>query len=204
MIRKLFALSLAVLSCGFACSALAQTTVHYREGERVDPVEVARILGHESTSAIKTRSIRLLDEPAASTPSAVNVAFAAPVAKRPTRARVADDEPAGALSLPVRFEFGSADISPSARAQLNALAEGIKMLSSGQRILVEGHTDAVGSDEYNRELSQRRAAAVKQYLVTAHGIDQRRLIETGVGKEQPIEGLDPFAAQNRRVQFRGV
>jgi outer membrane protein OmpA-like peptidoglycan-associated protein len=52
-------------------------------------------------------------------------------------------------------------------------------------------------------LSQRRAAAVKQFLVTVHGIDEQRLRDAGVGKQDPIEGLSPFAPQNRRVQFRG-
>jgi outer membrane protein OmpA-like peptidoglycan-associated protein len=68
--------------------------------------------------------------------------------------------------------------------------------------VVEGHTDAIGTDAYNIELSQRRAAAVKQYLVTVHGIEPERLKHIGFGKYRPIEGADPFAAENRRVQFR--
>jgi outer membrane protein OmpA-like peptidoglycan-associated protein len=199
MIRKLSALSLAAFACSLACTAFAQTTVHFREGQRVDPSEVARILGQAAPGAIKTRSIRLLDE---TTSTAVPGSLAKMVATTPVAS--GPSEPARALSLPVRFDFGSSDISASARAQLDALAEGIKLLPEGRRILIEGHTDAVGSDDYNRQLSQRRAAAVKQYLVDVQGIDARALVETGVGRQRPIAGLDPYAPQNRRVQFQGL
>jgi OmpA-OmpF porin, OOP family len=183
MIRTLTALGL----CTFFCvTSLAQTTIHYREGQRVDPQEVARILA--APAGIKTRSIRLLDEPSAPDAAAVGGASEAP----------------SALSLPVRFDFDSADISTTARTQLDALAEGIKLLAPGQAIVIEGHTDAIGSEEYNRRLSQRRAASVKRYLVQEHGIDARRLKDAGVGEQQPIAGLEPTAAQNRRVQFRGA
>jgi outer membrane protein OmpA-like peptidoglycan-associated protein len=103
----------------------------------------------------------------------------------------------------VRFGFDSTDISDSARPQLDALAAGIKMLPPGQTVLVEGHTDASGSDEYNRALSLRRAGVVKRYLVREHGIEAQRLKEVGLGEQRPIEGAEPNAAQNRRVQFRG-
>jgi outer membrane protein OmpA-like peptidoglycan-associated protein len=178
MIRTIAALAFTAFA-SFAASA--QTTVHYREGQQVDPGDVARIL--TTGKAIKTRSLRLLSDSASP-------------AQKP------DPAPA-ALSLPVRFAFGSAEITPSARPQLDALAEGIKLLPPGQSVVIEGHTDAVGSDDFNLLLSHRRARAVKDYLVRAHGIDELRLKETGFGKGQPIAGLDPLAAENRRVEFRG-
>jgi len=112
------------------------------------------------------------------------------------------DEPA-ALALGVQFGFDSAEILPSARAQLDALAEGIKLLAPDQRVLIEGHTDAVGADDYNLSLSQRRAESVRQYLVKVHGFDQGRLDAVGLGKARPLDPADPFAAENRRVQFQG-
>jgi outer membrane protein OmpA-like peptidoglycan-associated protein len=115
---------------------------------------------------------------------------------------VAEAAAPNALSLPIQFELDSAIISASAREQLDALAEGIKLLPPERRVVIEGHTDARGTDDYNQSLSMRRAAAVKQYLMT-HGIEPQRLRETGLGKRQPIAGTDPFAAENRRVQFRG-
>jgi outer membrane protein OmpA-like peptidoglycan-associated protein len=185
MIRSLIALAVGSV-LGAAC--LAQTTIHYREGERVDPQDVARILA--APAGIKTRSIRLLDEPSAPDATGGSAGGASEVPR--------------ALSLPVRFDFDSADISSTARGQLDALAEGIKLLSPSQVIVVEGHTDALGSDDYNLRLSQRRATVVKRYLVQEHGIDPRRLLDKGQGESQPIDGLAPQAPQNRRVQFRGA
>jgi outer membrane protein OmpA-like peptidoglycan-associated protein len=170
MIRK-FALTCLALAA-ISSSALAQTVVYYREGQSVDPQEVAKIL---NTHVVKTRSLKLINEP----------------------------EPAKALSLPVHFTFDSATISPAARPQLDALAAGIKMLPAGQTVVIEGHTDAVGTETYNMELSQRRAAAVKSYLVSMHGIPADRLRDVGFGLLRPIEGSDPVAAENRRVQFHG-
>jgi len=180
MIRALAQFSLLAL---LTFSATAQTTLHYREGERVEPRDVKAILDSTQGATGGTRSIRMLG----SVTAAAGTSAAAPTA----------------LSLPVRFEFDSATILPSTREQLDALAAGIKLLPSKQTVHIEGHTDASGADDYNLQLSQRRAAAVKLYLVQTHGIDAHRLRDTGVGKHQPISGTDPFAAENRRVQFRG-
>jgi outer membrane protein OmpA-like peptidoglycan-associated protein len=159
--------------------------VHYREGQRIDPQQVRQILSTDAPARGRTRSIRLLDGDAAAAP--------------------AQDEPAApsALSAPIQFEFDSAAILPDARGQLDAIAEGIKLLPPGRRVVIEGHTDAVGSEDYNQQLSRRRAAAVKQYLALRHGISPQRLRDVGLGERQPVEGLDPLAPDNRRVQFRG-
>lgn len=158
-----------------APTAFAQTVVHYREGQKVDPQTVADIL-----STRKTRSLRLLDS-----------------------SQPAEAANAKALSLPVHFAFDSATLAPEGRAQLDALAAGIKLLPPTQKVIVEGHTDAVGTDTYNLSLSQRRAAAVKSYLVSTHGIDAVRLKDVGYGEYRPIDGRDPVSAENRRVQFHG-
>jgi outer membrane protein OmpA-like peptidoglycan-associated protein len=185
-----------------AGAALAQEVRQYRPGDSVDPHDVAAILGQRSATApaIKMRSIRLLDETVASSSepalAAATVSEAAPAAT-PARPR------ASALSLPVQFAFDSADILPPARKQLDALADGIRMLPELQSVVIEGHTDAVGSEQYNVQLSQRRAQAVKRYLVAVHGIEPARLHAVGLGDQAPLRGLDPYAPENRRVQFRG-
>jgi outer membrane protein OmpA-like peptidoglycan-associated protein len=142
------------------------------------------------------RSIRVLDDasPAKDTPSKQVVASAS--AEEP-RVR------SSALSLPVQFSFDSSDILPAARKQLDALAEGLRMLPNLQSVVIEGHTDATGSDAYNEQLSQRRAMVVKHYLVAMHGIDPARLRAVGLGKYVPLPGADRYAPENRRVQFRG-
>lgn len=174
IIRRLASLCLAAAGS----LAFAQDAVHYKENEQVDPQEVARIL---DTRPMKMRSIRLADDDGP-------VQAAAPTA----------------LSLPVRFAFDSAQIAVSARVQLDALAEGIKLLPAERGVQIDGHTDAVGNDAYNNQLSQRRAIAVKQYLVQVHGIDAARLQTAGYGKSQPIDGTSAYAPENRRVQFRGI
>ena len=67
-------------------------------------------------------------------------------------------------------------------------------------VRIEGHADASGSDDYNRTLSQRRADAVKQYLVRK-GADGAILDAVGLGAEHPKIAADPFAAENRRVEI---
>jgi outer membrane protein OmpA-like peptidoglycan-associated protein len=182
MIRNL-ALT-ALLVCLGSTAAAQGTEMHYRSGERVDPRDVARIL---SAAPIKTRSIRLLDGPGGGGTAPATSAPASP----------------SALSIPVRFAFDSAEILPAARPQLDSIAAGIKMLPAPQPVIIEGHTDSVGAEEYNLDLSKRRAASVKRYLVEVHGIDAGRLKDAGFGEERPIQGMDPAAAENRRVQFRG-
>jgi outer membrane protein OmpA-like peptidoglycan-associated protein len=211
MIRRLT--SLAAALAVLAPAALADTVLHYREGQRVDPQAVAQILGGQGAAPMKTRSIRMLDAPetaAAAAPSGGPAQDGAPAhseaaARVPSVVEASFETPsARALSLPVRFEFNSAEISPMARPQLDALADGIKLLPRGQAIVIEGHTDAVGGEAYNLQLSQRRAQAVKRYLREVHAIEASRLIDVGFGKQRPIEGVDPYAGQNRRVQFRGA
>ena len=202
MIRYLATLALAIAAALLTPYAKAEKIVIYREGQLVNPQDVAAVLG-------KTRSIRLLDDAPAAPAKPILVAAVSPAktsARSSASARVAPDDStadASALSLPVRFAFDSADILPAARAQLDALAEGIKLLAPESIVTIEGHTDAVGSDAYNLELSRVRAHAVRDYLVQRHGIDAARLKTVAYGKSRPIEGSDPNAAVNRRVQFRG-
>ena len=188
-----------------AAAATAQDVRQYRAGDAVDPREVAAILVQPTAgaAAIKMRSIRLLDDGAAQASPLAAATLAAAAAAAESGARLVPAQRAAALSLPVQFGFDSADILPAARNQLDALAEGIRMLPAIQSVVIEGHTDAAGQEHYNEELSQRRAQAVKRYLVAAHGIEPARLRAVGMGEYRPLPGRDPYAAENRRVQFRG-
>jgi outer membrane protein OmpA-like peptidoglycan-associated protein len=158
----------------------------YRGDDIIDPAEVARILSADTGPGPGlTRSIRQLVQSSAGT-------SADPAQRR-----------SDALSIPVLFAFDSSQIVPVAKRQLDAIAEGIRRLPPSRVVAIEGHTDAIGSDDYNLALSLRRAAAVKNYLVSAHGIDSARLKETGFGRQRPLPGTQPEAAENRRVEFRG-
>jgi outer membrane protein OmpA-like peptidoglycan-associated protein len=204
MSRYLTTLAIAIAAAILTVHAKAEKIVVYREGQLVNPQDVAAVLG-------KTRSIRLLDDAPAAQAKLIPVA-AVSSTKTSVKSTASSSAPkapddskadAATLSLPVRFAFDSADILPSARAQLDAVAEGIKLLAPESVVTIEGHTDGVGSDAYNLELSRARAHAVRDYLVQRHHIDAARLKTVGYGKARPIEGSDPNAAVNRRVQFRG-
>ncbi|MSQ58431.1 MAG: OmpA family protein [Betaproteobacteria bacterium] len=106
------------------------------------------------------------------------------------------------IALLVPFQFNSAQIMPDAAPQLDALAEGIKMAGPGLKLIIEGHTDAHGSDQYNLILSFLRASAVKNYLVKVHQIAPENITVVGMGKRMPLNAAEPNAPENRRVEFR--
>jgi outer membrane protein OmpA-like peptidoglycan-associated protein len=108
----------------------------------------------------------------------------------------------GSFDRTVNFAFNSADLSAEARKELDVVAETLNRPNvSSLEIVVSGHTDGVGSPEYNLSLSQRRAEAARQYLITQHGIDANRLVAKGYGKAQLLLPTDPNSELNRRVQF---
>ena len=80
------------------------------------------------------------------------------------------------------------------------------MLSSpdyaNEKLLIEGHTDSKGSDQYNQYLSEKRAESVKKYLRENFNIASNRLFVTGMGESQPLNNVKSSSSANRRVQFR--
>jgi outer membrane protein OmpA-like peptidoglycan-associated protein len=97
----------------------------------------------------------------------------------------------------VLFDFDSSKLKPGSQAELNRVATVLKNYPK-TTITVEGHTDATGPEEYNQQLSQRRAQAVKDALVQM-GVEEWRVKAVGFGESQPISSS---AAQNRRVSIR--
>ena len=110
------------------------------------------------------------------------------------------------LPEPVLFDFDRADLKPEAAATLDKVAEVVTFYGTAP-VAIRGHTDSVGSDRYNLELSRRRARAVHDYLV-GKGVDAGRLEAVGLGKSQPVasntnpDGSDNPSGrqQNRRVE----
>ena len=98
------------------------------------------------------------------------------------------------------FDTGKAVLKPEARDTLHEAAERVKKFA-GAAVLVSGHTDDVGSDASNQALSERRAAAVKDYFVGSEDIDAGTLATWGFGSTQPVadNGTDAGRARNRRV-----
>ena len=107
------------------------------------------------------------------------------------------------FDLTVNFDFGSATLTDGAKRNLDAFAEALKddRLQRAKFVL-EGHTDAVGSDAANRQLSEARARSVAVYLVQK-GVEVTKLEPVGYGEAKPLTN-DPYDATNRRVEARMV
>jgi len=104
------------------------------------------------------------------------------------------------LKFQINFEFNSDQLTGNAMEVLDRLAQAIQSQElSPFRFRIEGHTDAVGSDDYNQNLSERRAAAVRNYLVQRFGIDTTRIIAIGLGKRHLLNTSNPAGSENRRV-----
>lgn len=99
------------------------------------------------------------------------------------------------------FDTGKAVLKTGARNTLSKIADQLRV-NDEIRISIEGHTDAVGSEELNQRLSERRAAAVRDYLVS-RGVPAARITTTGLGETAPIATNDAPAGrqQNRRVEL---
>jgi peptidoglycan-associated lipoprotein len=101
---------------------------------------------------------------------------------------------------PIHFDFNEAALNAEAQSRLKDLADCIK--KGNLTVRLEGHADERGTEEYNLQLSQRRAASVKKYL-TDLGLGSGKLDTLGYGKNKPaVDGHDEAAwAANRRVEF---
>jgi outer membrane protein OmpA-like peptidoglycan-associated protein len=112
-------------------------------------------------------------------------------------------QPAPAISMNVQFETGSAELTPEATRALDNLGKALSDQSlAAYRFRIEGHTDTVGSRSYNKELSDRRAAAVVAYLASNFHVDRSRVEAIGMGEEgllvpTPDQTPEP---RNRRVE----
>lgn len=125
-------------------------------------------------------------------------------AKAPRKLVVEAEKGELRLLEPVQFETATADIKEVSYPLLDEVV-GVMTDAPDIHLAVHGHTDSRGSQAYNRELSQRRAQAVVQYL-TKKGVAARRLTAQGFGPDKPIASndTDEGRASNRRVEFRIV
>jgi outer membrane protein OmpA-like peptidoglycan-associated protein len=116
---------------------------------------------------------------------------------------VASEQAKPAVDLhDIYFEFDSAEISPDAMPQLRELGAALTHPRlANATFKIGGHTDATGGDAYNTRLSERRAEAVKRYLVDNYMIPSINLHALGYGKHQPKNKADVYAAENRRVEI---
>jgi outer membrane protein OmpA-like peptidoglycan-associated protein len=101
----------------------------------------------------------------------------------------------------VLFDFGSYTLKPGAREKL-AKISGIVLAHPGLTLQIEGHTDSVGTDEFNQQLSERRADSVRDFLAE-NGVPASSITARGFGKAQPVASNDTAEGRqrNRRVEL---
>ena len=149
--------------------------------------------------AVKTRGLSLSGTTGTSTTAAGSVS-ASTAAVSTTAATAAPQAPRAAAFGSIQFEFNSIELTAPAKNTLDTVASVLKDARlASQSFVIEGHTDSVGSAAYNQSLSEKRAQAVVNYMVSRHGISGNRLSWRGKGESQPFAPDRPDAPVNRRV-----
>ncbi|SIO62628.1 Outer membrane protein OmpA [Bradyrhizobium erythrophlei] len=149
-------------------------------GQQVDPVAQAKETSFIDTLRNrKTRSLSL--------------------GEREEIAEIASNKPK--IDLEIHFDYNSADISKSALPAVQELGKALSNASlKDSTFVVAGHTDAVGGEAYNQDLSERRADTIKKYLTAKYGIVGANLVTVGYGKTKLKDPNAPMDPVNRRVQ----
>jgi outer membrane protein OmpA-like peptidoglycan-associated protein len=201
--RKLRAIA-AILAVGATLSMT--TAMAFAGGDDVTADQILKALAPKKPPLTRSLSMAPPSDPAV---SAAEGKFVETLRNRNTRslstgereqiAAIAKDKPN--IDLEITFDYNSANISAKAQPAVQALG---KALSSddlkGSTFIVAGHTDAIGSDAYNQDLSERRADSIKRYLVDKFGIAGADLVTVGYGKSKPKDPNNPMDPANRRVQ----
>ncbi|WP_375787602.1 OmpA family protein [Bradyrhizobium sp. Pha-3] len=195
-------LSLSLLTIGAALSMTAGVAL-----AGSDTVPAAQILNAlKPKSATRGLSAGTQVDPAA---SAKEASFLNTVRNRQTRslslgerqeiADIAANKPK--IDLEIHFDYNSAEIAKGSTQAVQELGKALSDASmKGSTFVVAGHTDAIGSEAYNQDLSERRADTIKNYLVEHYGLNGSDLVTVGYGKTRPKDPNAPMDPTNRRVQ----
>lgn len=109
------------------------------------------------------------------------------------------------IDVTIEFEFNSSVLTSFGKKELDRISEILNHEYLDANILqIGGHTDAVGSQEYNRQLGQARADSVVEYLITQHDFYRTDLKAVSYGEDQLANEADPASPKNRRVQIFNV
>jgi OOP family OmpA-OmpF porin len=159
----------------------------------------------QSVQSSGSRGIHRLDlpgEPSVQPATASPGTVAKP--KQHVASTAAPSDGIASVSLYVQFATGSAELTPQAIASLDKLGKALSSSTlAAYKFRIEGHTDTVGSKEYNLALSERRAAAVVSYIEQKFGVNESRLVSVGLGSEHLLVPTPDQTSeiQNRRVQI---
>ena len=203
---KTFTAIVSVAALGAAISFGAGTAL--AQDKNVTEDQIVRALAPEKkplTRGLSTGPQTVVDP----TVSAAEGKFVQKIRGRSTRslssaereeiAAIVKDKPK--IDLEINFDYNSADISAKSLPSVQALGRALTNNDlKGSTFVVAGHTDAAGGDAYNQDLSERRADAIKRYLVDKYGINGTDLVAVGYGKSKLKDPGQPMAEVNRRVQ----
>lgn len=186
------------------CAALSMTAGVAVAGDNVTTDQIIRALQPKPL----TRSLSLKPQ-SDSTTLAAQGRFVDSLRNRRTRslsidereeiATIAADKPK--IDLEITFDYNSAEISTTSLPSVQALGNALSNPNlKGSTFVVAGHTDAIGGEAYNQDLSERRADSIKRYLVDKFAISASDLVTVGYGKTKPKDPANPMDPANRRVQ----
>ena len=184
----------AFLASAFITTAIAQTPAAPSPEQMIEQLKAPR-----------TRSLRNLSveatTPAVTATTATSTSTAAPIQAIATPAPVVSvPEPRPSLSLLIQFDFDSARVRPVSQQALVNLAVALQSNElQDSKFAIEGHTDTKGRADYNLRLSQQRADAVRDLLIS-QGVKLDRLKALGKGSSELALPTAPEAAENRRVR----
>lgn len=192
----------------FACAALSLAAIPAR-AQAVSDAQILKALS-PATNAPRTRGLTLGPQAPAPTPAtSVDTAFVDSLRGRTSRSlSLGEREKLGTVAavkpqidLPMEFDRNSDVLQGQALDNANSLGRALTDPSMrGQTFVIAGHTDARGSDVLNQKLSERRADALKQFLIRTYGLPAANLITVGYGKSRLKNPADPEGQENRRVQ----
>ena len=192
-------------------AGLALLTTGVGLAPAAEPTSADQIIKALKPTPRITRS--LSTSPADSAKAAEESRFISTLRNRTTRSLSSDERDRVAaiakskpsIDLEINFEFNSAVIASRATPQITALGEALTSEDlKGHTFILAGHTDAKGSETYNQGLSERRADAVKRFLLERYGIETGSLVTVGYGKTQLKDTDNPLSGENRRVQVVNV
>jgi outer membrane protein OmpA-like peptidoglycan-associated protein len=173
-----------------------------------DTVSADQILGALKPKSA-TRGLTTSQQPVDTAAQAKETGFVNTLRNRKTRslslgerqeiAELAATKPK--IDLDIQFDYNSADISKGSTSAVQELGKALSNPDlKGSTFVVSGHTDAIGGEAYNQELSERRADTIKKYLTEKYGIAGANLVTVGYGESKPKDANAPMDPTNRRVQ----
>lgn len=187
--------------------------VAFGMGAIAPPASAQEIIGGEQvfdrTPTVEELNAIFAAEPEAAKPKVKTRQIVFGSAPKKTPEPAASPTPASApatprtASLQIQFDLNSARVRSEYSQSLANLAQAMHDNPS-MVFEIGGHADAVGDAGYNKELSERRAASVRDYLVAIHGVEPERLSVVGYGESRLLPGLAGNDGRHRRVSFTGV